>query len=205
MIIFGTRARQVAQAAVPTTCTACKRPQRFLRVFQRYAHVFFIPVVPIGKAFSTVCAHCQSTRLSNEISEEERRAAPVVGGPFGAPAWAYSGLLILCVLFSIGAYQGYAAQTRTEEYLKAPKTGDVYIVSTRGAGSSDVYRLLRLNGVEDDALSFTSSRYEYPTRQAAERAFDDGKHKNEPFFSEEELTVKRPALSRLRVARILRE
>lgn len=69
MIIFGTRSGKLKSPQTRADdCTYCQTKESvWYYFFQRYIHIFWIPVIPIGKTGSSVCGHCKQTLSANEM------------------------------------------------------------------------------------------------------------------------------------------
>ena len=61
MIFYGTRASHLLTAPIDqTACAACGTPNALrASIFGRYAHVYWIPLFPIGKVSASECGHCR--------------------------------------------------------------------------------------------------------------------------------------------------
>ena len=77
LFLFGTRRTTVATTPLTgLACAHCHTPESLLcTVVSRYIHLFWIPVLPIGKASATVCTHCKQILTPRQMSPSYR--APV--------------------------------------------------------------------------------------------------------------------------------
>ncbi len=102
MIIYGSRATHLKSAESKTTCPSCKtKGSLILSVWGRYAHVFWIPLFPIGKKGFSQCQHCKGVLETREMPEEIKREYKELKENCKAPIWQYIGLLIFIVIFAI--------------------------------------------------------------------------------------------------------
>ena len=101
MIIYGTRATTLGEFDVPLAeCAHCgQRGTQQMAVFGRYAHVFWIPLFPIGKVAVAECMHCKRTLRKKEFSPELKRKYAEQSGRIGRPVWHWAGLAIVLLLF----------------------------------------------------------------------------------------------------------
>lgn len=69
LFLFGTRSTTVATSPLPDlACAHCHTPEALLcTVVSRYIHLFWIPVLPIGKASATVCMHCKQVLIPSQM------------------------------------------------------------------------------------------------------------------------------------------
>ena len=69
LFLFGTRSTTVATTPLTSlACAHCQTPDSLLcTVVSRYIHLFWIPVLPIGKASATVCTHCKQVLIPRQM------------------------------------------------------------------------------------------------------------------------------------------
>lgn len=75
MIIFGTHSGKLKSPQTKANdCNYCQTNESvWFYFFQRYIHIFWIPVIPIGKTGSSVCGHCKQVLSVNEMSENQKQ------------------------------------------------------------------------------------------------------------------------------------
>lgn len=75
MIIFGVRSGRLKNLKSQTyDCGYCKTDKSVhFYYFQKYIHIFWIPVIPIGKTGSSVCSHCKQVQTVNEMPEVQKQ------------------------------------------------------------------------------------------------------------------------------------
>ena len=75
MIIFGTRSGKLKSPQTKADdCNYCQtKDSVWYYFFQRYIHIFWIPVIPIGKTGSSVCGHCKQVLSANEMPENQKQ------------------------------------------------------------------------------------------------------------------------------------
>jgi zinc-ribbon family len=68
MIIYGSKAKQLAKEALIDQCPNCKTQSSVeLYIFQKYAHVFWIPFFPLAKTAVTQCTNCKQVLKQKEM------------------------------------------------------------------------------------------------------------------------------------------
>ena len=75
MIIYGSRAVHLASAQ-PTsiTCPSCgTQGSLVISTFRRHAHIFWIPLFPIGKTGVSQCQHCKQVMKVKEMPNNIRK------------------------------------------------------------------------------------------------------------------------------------
>ena len=99
MIIYGWRATQVANESIAESCPSCKNQNALqMFVFQRYAHIFWIPMFPIGKSGASQCGHCKQVLKSKQMPADVKLAYENVAAQAKIPYWTFAGLAIIAVL-----------------------------------------------------------------------------------------------------------
>lgn len=74
LFLFGIRSTTVATVPLPDlACAYCHTPDSLLCVVvSRYLHVFWIPILPVGKSGATVCKHCKQVLTSGQMPASYR-------------------------------------------------------------------------------------------------------------------------------------
>lgn len=99
MIIYGSKAKEVASETVSDKCQNCGAQDKIeLHVFQKYAHIFWIPLFPTGKTGVSQCHHCKQVLKLKEMPASLRTSYNTIRAKGKTPAWMFSGLAII-ILF----------------------------------------------------------------------------------------------------------
>lgn len=108
MIIFGGRASNIGNFDIPNSkCSYCEEgnTQR-ISVFGKYAHIFWIPIFPIGKKAVAECTHCKRTIEQKEFSPELKSLYKENKKKAKRPFWHWFGVgsfgLFVSLLLIIG-------------------------------------------------------------------------------------------------------
>jgi len=105
MIIYGTRTKELASEWLNEKCPNCGEPNSLtMHVFQKYAHVFWIPFFPAGKIGISQCSHCQQVLKENKMPPEMKAALKEIKPRTKTPLWMFVGTAIsIVVLIVMGA------------------------------------------------------------------------------------------------------
>ena len=162
MIIYGTNGTHVRTEPLPgVVCPACATPDQMQgRVFSRYVHVYWVPLLPYTKPAVAVCQHCQHAWEHNELPAEAtalKQALHQQKKSVRAPWWHWSGAVLLAL--GIGWAVDASAQDKRNDaaFLAAPRPGDVYTVrddSTRN------YTLYKVVDTHANTVDLAVNRYE---------------------------------------------
>lgn len=101
MLLYGTKAPLLASEASSTaTCPHCDNTGTLVhRIFGRYAHLFWIPLFPMGKPGITECTHCKYAMREKEIPEDVKREVINLKSTAKRPIWHFLGLGIVILFF----------------------------------------------------------------------------------------------------------
>lgn len=96
MIIYGWRSTKLATKPVAESCPNCKQTNALhMHVFQKYAHVFWIPFFPLNKYGASQCGNCQQVLKSKQMPEDVKLAYENVKSQTKLPYWTFAGLAII--------------------------------------------------------------------------------------------------------------
>jgi hypothetical protein len=112
MIIFGSRASILGNfEASDIKCDYCheERTQR-VSVFGKYAHVFWIPVFPLGKKAVAECMHCKRTIDQKEFSPKLTQIYQEKKAKAKTPIWNWLGLGLVGSLIALITVIGITAE-----------------------------------------------------------------------------------------------
>lgn len=156
MIIFGSKAKQIAVETIQTSCPNCSNNRLNLVTIQKYAHVFWIPFFPMRKLVYSECPNCKQVLEKKEMSDALRMASEETGKTGKTPIWAFSGLALLAILISIGVISENRKDTRNSILIQEPKPGDVFEIKI-GSGQYTLYKVTKVVG---DSVIVDVSAYE---------------------------------------------
>lgn len=156
MIFYGTRATSLGEENINETCPSCGTPNSVhMAVFQKYAHVYWIPFFPIGKTGASVCTHCKQSLELKQMPPAFKEKYERIKAHKSAPVWTFSGLGIIAVLIVIGIISSRITDGKVAKLVKEPKAGDVYELLI---GSK--YSLMKVMEVSGDSVWVAESNYE---------------------------------------------
>jgi hypothetical protein len=189
MIIYGSRAKQLARETISDSCPHCQTSNCIdMYVFQRYAHIFWIPFFPVGKTGASRCAHCKQALKLKEMPPYLRIAYDNVAARTRTPVWTFIGVAIVGVLIINGIIQSGMHDARMSELVKSPQVGDILEIK-KGAG---LYTLYKVMDVRPDSVAVLPLRYTV-NQQSGLSELESGKYaqySDEPkMYSRENLSV----------------
>ena len=157
MIIYGSKSKELAREILTDKCSNCGTQNAIdMHVFQKYAHIFWIPFFPIGKTGISQCDHCKQVLKLKEMPATLRESYGSMQAQTKTPVWMFSGLAILAVLITIGIISDQKKDERNAQLIVTPQVGDIFEVKT----TDNNYTLYRIDQVQGDSVFIQPSSYE---------------------------------------------
>ncbi|WP_430908539.1 zinc-ribbon domain-containing protein [Maribacter sp. 2-571] len=158
MIIYGSKAVHLkSKQSKTTTCPNCRTiGSVVLSVYRRHAHIFWIPLFPIGKKGVSQCQHCKNLLKINEMPEPIKREYNALKKETKGPIWQFTGPGILTALVAWGVYAEGERKKRDMEYISAPMKGDIYEYKV----ASGSYSTLKVTRLSHDSVFVSPNDYE---------------------------------------------
>lgn len=158
MIIYGSRSSHVKSVQLDKEqCPHCgSQGTVTLSTYARYAHIFWIPIFPLGRLSLSQCQHCKQVLESKQMPSQikayhERNLAET-----RIPIWQFSGLVLLMVVVTLGVFANKADQEERALFIKDPRAGDIYELKTQEGN----YTLFKLQDITPDSVVVIFNAYE---------------------------------------------
>jgi hypothetical protein len=128
MIIYGSKAVHLkSEQSVTATCPSCKtQGSVVISVYRKHAHIFWIPLFPIGKVGLSQCQHCKSVLKTKEMPDSIKSEYNVLKEQTKGPLWQFIGLGLIAFLIIWGSFANSNDKKQELEYISSPKAGDIY-------------------------------------------------------------------------------
>jgi hypothetical protein len=158
MLIYGSRAAHLqSYHSQDAICDSCNTQGEIVfSVFRRHAHVFWIPMFPIGKTGVAQCQHCKKAYEVKQMSPELRSEYFVIQKESKGPIWQFAGLMLIGVLVVVGHFSSKADKEKELTYIAAPEVGDVYEYKV----SPNRYSTMKVVDVSADSVFVSENDYE---------------------------------------------
>ncbi|MET4108230.1 hypothetical protein [Hymenobacter sp. UYP22] len=157
MIIYGYRSSHLLTEPVAGECSACSAPNALrMSVFGRYAHLYWIPLLAIGKVGASECGHCRQVLQPKEMSASLRQVFQQLKARAQAPLWHFAGLGALVVLAGWLLVHNSNNQRDNQAFVSTPHRGDLYHVRTNNGH----YSLWKVQDVTGNAVRLLANNYE---------------------------------------------
>lgn len=171
MIFYGTRSKQLIKEAIPANCPNCGTMNSLeLYVFQKYAHVYRLPVFPLGKTGVSQCDHCKQVLEKKQMPPQLLAEYDTLKAKTKTPFWMYTGASLFVVLIVIALFANQQRIKENAQWILAPQSGDVYEYKT----SEGQYTLLMVNDVQGDTVFVRQNQYEVNLRKGLRKLKEKG-------------------------------
>jgi hypothetical protein len=160
MIIYGSKGKELANDIVTDKCENCgAQNQIHLHVFQKYAHVFWIPFFPIGKTGVSECNNCKQVLKLKQMPSALRMSYDNLKSQTKTPIWMFAGLALIAVLVISGVISDREKDKRNAQLFVAPKAGDIFEIKTK----DNQYTIYKVYKVEGDSVFIQTNNFEVNT------------------------------------------
>ncbi|WP_035648370.1 zinc-ribbon domain-containing protein [Flavobacterium sp. ASV13] len=163
MIFYGTKAANIKNDQVLNVdCSHCdsKVTMRY-SIFEKYAHIYWIPFFPIKKLIFAECNSCKKTFERHELPTPTQQKIDRSKGKVNSPFWMFSGLMIIGAFVLYGFYSSVQTTKDTENFIQSPKIGDVYLINS----STGFYSTMKLDEISKDSLVLLINNMEIDNKE----------------------------------------
>lgn len=161
MLIYGTKLTEIATENLSDKCPHCGTANSLqLSVYQKYAHVFWIPFFPSGKTGATECSHCKQVLQHKEFGSNVAATYETIKSQAKTPLWTFSGLVLLAALIVFGVISSKQNNAKNAELISTPQKGDVYEIKL----DYKQYTLYKVDDVVGDSVFLRVHQYETDKR-----------------------------------------
>ncbi|UTW67552.1 zinc-ribbon domain-containing protein [bacterium SCSIO 12643] len=158
MIIYGTKpVNLLSKNSKNTTCPNCQTEGSITyHIYRKHAHIFWIPLFPLGKKGYSECSHCKNVLEPKEMPRNMQMELDIVKNEARGPIWQFAGLGIIAILFVWGGFASKQDKKMELQYLAAPAVNDVYEYKAE-PGS---YSTMKVVEVTSDSVFVAPNMYE---------------------------------------------
>lgn len=185
MIIYGTRSKELAHQTIAGPCPNCGTPNHTeMHVFQRYAHLFWIPFVALNKTGVSQCNHCKQALRTKEMPPALKSEYETLKAQTKTPLWMFTGVALLAVLIASIVVDENKKSAATAEYIKHVQPNDLLETKVE-----EGYTYLKVVAVKGDTV------YVKGNKEAV--SLESGLHKlgtGESSFSDEGFSTTQQAI-----------
>lgn len=98
-MIFGNKATQLITEQLYQNCANCaSKNTLFMLVFQKYAHLYWIPLFPTTKTATTKCSNCEQVLEKKEFNYSLNESFNSIKSKLKSPIWTFIGTIAIELL-----------------------------------------------------------------------------------------------------------
>jgi hypothetical protein len=177
MIIYGSRNKELASEQILEKCPDCGTQNSIdMHVFQKYGHIFWLPMFPLGMHGVSQCDHCKVVHKNNKMPQNLRLAYYNVRAKAKTPIWMFSGLALLGLLIVYGIYGSNKDDERNKQLIVNLKPNDILQLKV-----PEGYTNAKITAVRGDSVFYKYNEFVVNKRSGLYKINNEGNS-----FSEEE-------------------
>jgi len=177
MIFYGTKATNLKNdRIINVDCPNCSTNVSMnYSVFEKYAHIYWIPFFPVKKLTFAECNSCKKTFEFKELTAAIQQKINMAKGRISSPLWMYSGIFIIGVLVLYSFYSSMQRSSDTKTYIQTPKAGDIYYVDE----SNGFYTTMKVSAVSKDSVEVFLNEMEIDKKSQIDKVDLEENYKKE--------------------------
>ncbi|MET3029134.1 zinc-ribbon domain-containing protein [Flavobacterium sp. UW10123] len=152
IFFYGTKASTIKNGIINNvTCPHCDTNTGMnYSIFGKYAHLYWIPIFPVGKVKILECKNCKSTYELKKLPEsiQQKFNKEQEQNPSKTPIHHFALLIIIGLGVIFGFYSSFKSDSDSKEFAENPKVGDVYFETT----STGKYSTSKVTKVTTDSV-----------------------------------------------------
>lgn len=157
MIVYGIRGKLLKNEISTVSCPNCNTANSIqMNVFQRWAHIFWIPFFPIGKTGVSQCLNCKQVLKLKEMPASLRLSYDNLKAQSSTPIWTFTGIGVIIVIAIFGYFGEKQTAKRISKWVLAPQKNDIYHVKLK----NDHYTLYKVDHIVGDTVYLALNKYE---------------------------------------------
>jgi hypothetical protein len=155
MIIYGSKNKELVSEQISEKCPECGTTNRTdMHVFQKYAHIYWLPLFPLGMNGASQCDHCKVIFKNNKMPNELRLAYYNLRSKAKTPIWMFTGLILIGCLIIFGVIGSYKEDENTKKYITDLKPNDIIELKV-----DQGYTTIKISEVKGDSVFYNYNRY----------------------------------------------
>jgi len=175
MIIYGTKATLLKAEFIFDPCPNCRTANSVqINVYQRYAHIFWIPFFPIGKTGISVCNDCRQVLKLDQMPPSLKSSYDNIKAHTRIPVWTFAGIFLVAMGIIAIIISEKQKDEKVSKFILSPKKDDVFEIKLK----DNEYTLYKVQRLEKDTVYFYANKYqtnqETGLSDLADKEYDTG-------------------------------
>lgn len=163
MAKIGVIKNNLLNKTIADKCPKCGRMSELQLKFTQNVFIIGFPLFPMDKKAEIVCTTCKNEIALHRAPKYVAQIYDEVLPTIKTPKWTYSGSILIAGVFLFMLIYIPIENNKKKNYINNVKIGDIYKIRYKDNNAifdKDLYSLLRVVDVKDDAIFVTPSIYE---------------------------------------------
>jgi len=194
MIIYGTRSKELGSNRISgEQCLNCESKEIYVIGVSKYAHLFWIPLLPYSKKVHPVCRNCGLKINKRDISQRMINKISLAKKEFKIPFYLFSGVIIISLLIIYGIYTSNKHNIDVAKNIKNLTIKDIVVFKNEG----NTYSFGKITDIKSDTIFFNFSNYVFENRTPSETSYYLEKIKVPDFYNKKPYYFKQKEIDSL--------
>ena len=157
MIFYGSNSSHLkTKLTRQIPCANCNDSAKFnVEVYGKYAHLYWIPIFPIGKTGGAVCSNCNTVFEPKQMDHNLKIEYQNVKEEAKTPIKHFSALFLIVLIIGGLAFSSFLDNKNSEKYIANPMVNDLYEFKTE----ANYYSTMKISTISD-SIYFRFNEYE---------------------------------------------
>jgi preprotein translocase subunit YajC len=157
MIIYGIKSKVTRTECITEPCPNCNKQNSVqISIWQKWAHIFWIPVLPMGKTGSSECTHCQQVLSLKKMPAILKMSYENVKLQTNTPVWTFSGIGVIIILVIVVNISEKQTAKKVTGMIPSLQKGDILQLKIK----DNAYTLAKVNRVKDDTIFISLNKFQ---------------------------------------------
>ncbi|MBC8754635.1 zinc-ribbon domain-containing protein [Kordia sp. YSTF-M3] len=184
MIIYGGSSKDLGTRKLQgAKCPNCEATDIHAHAVVNYGTLFFIPLFPTNKKYSSICGNCDQVLTKKQMPQQMKDKLALEKHHFKSPLYLYAGVVIIALLIGFGIYTSRNNDALMAENIKHLEANDVIVFKEK----SKEYSFAKVHQVRNDTIIVNYGLYTYEGGYSApsESEFNSKKATVTDFYTED--------------------
>jgi hypothetical protein len=169
IVLLGTRTGHLKTLKIAGRCRKCLGNESVeLIIDQRVVHIFWIPIFPTRKIFTSECYQCRDLLMEPEIANLYPLTYNEAKKKISSPFWAFTGIALIFFSILLIGTLGYFRKMKEQFLIQTPRPGDIYQYES----GEQEYSLLKVSEARGDTVYVFTNSYSAMGRPSMRRLMD---------------------------------
>jgi hypothetical protein len=182
MIIYGGSSKDLGTRKLQgAKCPNCEATDIHVHAVVNYGTLFFIPLFPTNKKYSSICGNCDQVLTKKQMPQQMKDKLALEKHHFKSPLYLYAGLGIIALLIGFLYYSMIQDKKELLQNTQNLQEKEVVLFQVR---ESDEYTFSKIIKHSNDTIYIRHSNYSYAGDKPNQSEYEEVLKKEDEFYSE---------------------